>query len=75
MAVVSDPLGTVLELEVQTGIDQSGNPERATRRYRNIKASATDQDVFDVGQALAGLQQHTLLDIVRVDSEELSAGV
>jgi len=74
MAVVVEPLGTVLELEVQTGTDPSGEPVRATRRYRSIKAGASDQDVFDVGQVLAGLQQHSLLGIVRVNSEELTAG-
>ncbi|MEW5762565.1 MAG: DUF1659 domain-containing protein [Bacillota bacterium] len=72
MAVTSTPLASLLELEVQTGTDAAGQPVYARIRFRNVKASATDEDVYAVGQALAGLQVHPLADVRRVDTEELA---
>lgn len=71
MAVTSMPLGSALLVQVQTGVDGSGNPVVRTRRWSNVKAAATDQDVFDVANAIAGLQAHPVVDIVRQDSEDL----
>lgn len=71
MAVTSMPLGSALLVQVQTGVDGSGNPVVRTRRWANIKAAATDQDVFDVANVIAGLQMHPVVDIIRQDSEDL----
>jgi len=71
MAVSSIPLGSALLLKVQTGVDGSGNPVVRTRRWANIKAAAADQDVFDVANAIAGLQAHPVVDVIRQDSEDL----
>ncbi|MDI6711410.1 MAG: DUF1659 domain-containing protein [Bacillota bacterium] len=71
MAVTSMPLGSALLVQVQTGVDGSGNPVVRTRRWSNVKAAATDQDVFDVANVIAGLQAHPVVDIVRQDSEDL----
>jgi len=71
MAIVKTPLGDTLELIVQTGTDEGGNPVYQTRRFRNVKPEATEQDVFDVAAALAGLQQHTLSSVQIVESASL----
>lgn len=72
MAVTSTPLGSVVELTVQTGTDAAGQPVYARIRLRNVKPSATDEDVYAVGQALAGLQVYPLAEVRRVDTEELA---
>lgn len=71
MAVNSIATGSVLRLQLQTGVDNNGDPVYRTKSLNNIKPEAADQDIFDVAGALAGLQQHVLADVLRVDSARL----
>lgn len=71
MAVNRVPAGTVLQLELQTGVDPQGNPIYRNKNLRFIKPDAADQDLFDVAQALAGLQEYTLSKISRIDASQL----
>jgi hypothetical protein len=71
MAVTKVPAGSVLRLELQTGVDGNGNPVFRNRSLSNTKPAAVDQDLFDVATSLAGLQEYTLSSIGRVDSAEL----
>ncbi|HAG10282.1 MAG TPA: hypothetical protein DCK76_02595 [Desulfotomaculum sp.] len=71
MAVEKVSSGSVLNLEVQTGVDAQGNPVYRSRNYKGISSSATDQDLYDVAQAIAGLQSYTLSKISRVDNAQL----
>jgi len=71
MAVNKVSGGTVLNLEVQTGVDAQGNPVYRNRNYKSIDPSAADQDLYDVAQAIAGLQSYTLSKISRVDNAQL----
>ncbi|NPV27906.1 MAG: DUF1659 domain-containing protein [Firmicutes bacterium] len=75
MAVVVTPKASALEVIVEIGTDQSGNPIFRARRFNNVKPSATDQDVFDVAQLLGGLQNHPVNGIQRVNDVDLAAGV
>jgi hypothetical protein len=58
-------------VKVQTGLSATGSPVYRTRAFRNLKPGAAEADVFDVGQALAGLQQHPVSSIGRVDEGDL----
>ena len=71
MAVNKVSSGTALSLEVQTGIDAQGNPVYRSRNYKSINPNAADQDLYDVAQAIAGLQSYTLSKISRVDNAQL----
>lgn len=71
MAVNKVPAGSVLRLELQTGVDGNGNPVYRNRSLNNTKPAAADQDLYDVATSLAGLQEYTLSSISRVDSAEL----
>lgn len=71
MAVVKMPQTGKLVLKVQTGVNASGNPVYRLRTFANIKSDVADADAFAVAQSLAGLQQHTLVDIVRQDLSSL----
>jgi hypothetical protein len=71
MAVVKMPQSGKLVLKVQTGVNASGSPVYRLRTLANIKSDVTDADAFAVAQSLAGLQQHTLVDIVRQDLNSL----
>jgi len=71
MAVESIATGSVLRLQLQTGVDNEGNPVFRNKSLNNIKPEATDQELYDIAQALAGLQQHTLTAVLRVDNSRL----
>jgi hypothetical protein len=71
MAVNKVPANSILRLELQTGVNGSGNPVYRNRSLTNAKTTATDQDLFDVATSLASLQDYTLTGISRVDNAEL----
>lgn len=69
MAVTATPLSSNL-LVLVTNDDATGN---LTRKFADIKSDAADQDVYDVGTALAGLQTRTLSAINRTKVYEIEA--
>jgi len=75
MAVVVNQLDGSLRITFIVDKDVDGNPinppvER-TRSYGPIKATATDQDVYDFAQALINLQEYSADTIERVKLSEL----
>ncbi|KJS12619.1 MAG: hypothetical protein VR67_07635 [Peptococcaceae bacterium BRH_c8a] len=75
MAVNNVPVGSVLRLQLQTGVDGNGDPVIRNKSLSNVKADALDQNVFDVAQALALLQEHILESVLRIDSARLEEAV
>lgn len=71
MPVNKVPVGTVLRLELQTGVDASGNPVYRNRSLNNVKPGAVDQDLYDVAVALAGLQEYSLNSVTRIDRAQI----
>ncbi|WP_066638580.1 DUF1659 domain-containing protein [Desulfolucanica intricata] len=71
MAVTKVPSGSALRMRLQTGVDGEGNPVYRTKSLNNVKADALDQDIYDVSQAVSGLQEYTLVSVERVDNAEL----
>ncbi|MCG0277657.1 MAG: DUF1659 domain-containing protein [Thermanaeromonas sp.] len=74
MAVLVTPRESSLRLTLQVGTGEGGEPIYRVRTYNRVKPQALDQDVFDVAQALAGLQVHPVAAITRVIENDLSAG-
>ncbi|HHV56235.1 MAG TPA: DUF1659 domain-containing protein [Firmicutes bacterium] len=72
MAVQRVPEGARLQLSLQTGTDEAGKPLVRAKSFANVKADAADQDVFDVAQALAGLQIYPLVAVRRIDTGALN---
>jgi len=72
MAVSRVPGESSVRLHLQTGINAiSGDPVYTTKTFGKVKASATDQAVYTVGEALADLQLFTLDYIARIDNNIL----
>ncbi|HHV07316.1 MAG TPA: DUF1659 domain-containing protein [Firmicutes bacterium] len=71
MAVERTPEVSRLQLQLQTGIDEDNKPIVKNRSFSNVKADAADEDVHAVAQSLAGLQQHPLLTVRRIDTSAL----
>lgn len=70
MALLKMPQKSTIAMKLQKGITTSGSPAYVTRNYP-AKASAADQDLFDVALALADLQPYPIVDVERVDSAYL----
>ncbi|HHX88132.1 MAG TPA: DUF1659 domain-containing protein [Firmicutes bacterium] len=71
MAVTIIPVRTRLQLRLQVGLDEKGNPKFGTKSYTNLKPDADNEQLYQLGQTLAGLQEHYLEAIRRVDEVEL----
>ncbi len=71
MAVVTIPLGSRIQLRLRTGFTEEGKPILRTRSYANLKSSAADEDLYQTGLELVGMQDHDLEIIRRIDEMEL----
>lgn len=70
MAVVKNANGSVMALKLQKGVTSTGAPAYVTRNYP-CKATAADQDIYDVAVAIAGLQNYPVDSIQRTDNANL----
>ncbi|HHV34147.1 MAG TPA: DUF1659 domain-containing protein [Syntrophomonadaceae bacterium] len=64
---------TSLQMKMYAGSDDKGNPIIRTKTYRSVKTTALDQNIYDVGFALAGLQMHPVESIRRLNEVQLAA--
>lgn len=71
MAVTATPLLSRLQLQLVVGSTPEGKPILRTRSYSNIKPEADNEALYQTGRELAGLQQHQLDIIRRVDEIDL----
>ena len=60
----------VLKVQTETNPD-TGAPVIRLRRYTRVKPEASNEAVHTVGQAIAGLQVHPLVEITRQDDLRL----
>lgn len=71
MAVVKQPFSCSMKLRYQKGVNTNGDPVYVNRTYSKVKQSATDQDLYEVAQAINSLQNNAVLAVYRVDDGEL----
>ncbi|EGO62343.1 DUF1659 domain-containing protein [Acetonema longum] len=71
MAVSKVPQSSRVGIKVQTGVSTAGAPVYRVRNLQNVKSAAPDEDVYAVAQAMAALQQHSVVSISRVDEANL----
>ena len=71
MAVTVIPVSARLQLRLQAGFDEEMNPIYRTRTFSNVKPSAGNEDLYELGDQLGGLQIHSVEAIRRIDEVEL----
>ena len=71
MAVINTPQSGRLTLGVSETV--GGKETIHTRNFAGLKPTATDQDVYDVGNGIAGLQKLSLVAISRTNSSDLTS--
>ncbi len=72
MAVIASAKDTVLVVTYQIGLTTEGSPILRQRSFSNVKSDALDQDVFDVANALYGLQDYPLIGVRRDNRIDLA---
>ena len=72
MAVIATPKDTVMVVTYQTGLTAQGSPKLSQRSFANVKSEAVDQDVYDVANALYGLQDYPLISVRRDNRVDLA---
>ncbi|MBX9971651.1 DUF1659 domain-containing protein [Cytobacillus firmus] len=60
-----------LRLVFETGLNGQGKPVYKSKTYKSVKQSATADQLFTVGQAIAGLSSYPLTELNRNDSFEI----
>lgn len=73
MPVIASLKQSSLQMKMHTGTDDKGNAIIRTKTYRSVKTTALDDDIYDVGLAMAGLQMHPVESIRRVNEVQLEA--
>ncbi|SDI01019.1 DUF1659 domain-containing protein [Desulfosporosinus hippei] len=74
MAVIASNRDSVIVVTVQTGQTPEGAPILRQRSFSNVRASATDQDVYDIAVALFELQDLSLIGVRRDNRIDLIEG-
>ena len=61
-----------LKMKFDCGLGDNGRTIVKSRTYSNLKPDAKALDVYNVADAMASLQQHSVLEIVKQDNTELN---
>ena len=73
MSVIEGKNPTSLRMKFDLGKDELTNKTKVkSKTYSNLKYDANDQDVYDVAQALMGLQDYPVLEVLKQDSTTLA---
>jgi hypothetical protein len=71
MAVVANAMDSILVATYQIGLTETGTPMLRQRSFANVRVAALDQDLYDVAQALYGLQTYPLTNVRRDNRSNL----
>ena len=71
MAVVEMKNASTLKIKLNLGL-VDGKAKVSTKSFSFLKNDANIGDVYEVGQALVGLQNHDLVEILKIDNAILS---
>ena len=73
MSVITMNNPSRLRVKLDAGLsDSTGKTIVKSKTYSNLKNDANEQDVYDVAQALMGLQDYDVLEVLKQDSTTLS---
>ena len=72
MAVSETKNPSTLKIKFDCGLNDDGKTIVKSRTFSNVVDNATSQDVLDVANALIGLQNHDVLEILKVDNNILN---
>lgn len=71
MAANSVQLTSALVLKINAGVDTNGNDVYKNITFKKVKASAADQNVLDVAQAIGQVLRTPIDNVLRQNLNEL----
>ena len=71
MSVIELKNPTSLRIRFDLGMED-GKTKTRSKTFSNVRTSATGQDLFDVANAIAGLQSYDVLEIIKQDYTSLN---
>lgn len=71
MAVVGIPLSSTLVVVYRTGLTPDGGPVLRQKSLSDVRSDATEQAVYEAAQALFGLAQYPVVDVLYRKNFEL----
>ena len=73
MAVITMNNPSSLRVRLDAGINpETGKAIVKSKTYSNLKPEALEQDAYDVAQALMGLQDYAVLEVLKQDYVSIS---
>ena len=69
---MKETIASVMKLKLVTGKDEQENPTYATRSFRDMNPSLSDEDMLSLGTSLAKLQTKPLGQVLRTDTSEIA---
>lgn len=71
MAIISTTVQSAVSLKFKSGVDAQGKDVLKTQKFSNVKASASNDDVYAVGASLGTLLAYPVTNVLREDSNEI----
>jgi len=71
MAVITNQGDSKFKLVLNAGVDDNNKVIFKSKTFSNVKASADNEDIYNIGVAISELQAYELAGIVRYDEYEL----
>ena len=71
MAVVETKNASTLKIKLDLGL-VDGKAKTRSKSFSYLKADANIRDIYEVGQALMGLQKYDVAEIMKIDNTVLT---
>lgn len=70
VTVIKNPSG--LKMKFYCGKDENDKNIIRSKTFSNLRPDSSDEDVYEVGTAIASLQKNNVIDIIKLDNTVLS---
>jgi len=71
MAVISNQADSKLKIVFNAGVDDNNKTITKSKTLANVKATAQNENLYNLGVAISDLQAYELSNILRYDEYEL----
>jgi len=71
MAIIANQSDSKLTLVLDAGLDENNKEIVKNKTFANVKTSATNENVYEVATALAGIQKYTLKNVKKYEEYDL----
>ena len=71
MAVVANQADSKMKLVLNAGVDVNNKDIIKNKTFSNVKSTVTNENLYNLGIALSGLQSYALTNVVRYEEYQL----